>query len=108
MASAFCGATSQRGFRWLPSLGALPRSSLSRVRKRLEIWQEDEEKEDNEEVEDEDQDENNPKVKNLKEFFRGQYCVAEFKPWLPKKPAFYGMNTKIKTLLRDETDESVS
>lgn len=38
-----------------------------------------------------------------KEFFRGQYCVAEFKPWLPKKPRFYGMNTKIKTQRDDDT-----
>lgn len=32
-----------------------------------------------------------------KEFFRGQYCVAEFKPWLTKKPHFYGMNTVLKS-----------
>lgn len=40
-----------------------------------------------------------------KEFFRGQYCVAEFKPWLPKKPRFYGMNTMIKP---PRDDDSVS
>ncbi len=45
---------------------------------------------------------------NSKEFFRGKYCVTEFKPWLPKKPPFYGMNAKIKSLLRDESDDSVS
>ena len=31
-----------------------------------------------------------------KEFFRGKYCVLEFKPWLPKKPPFYGLSTKLK------------
>lgn len=36
-----------------------------------------------------------------KEFFRGQYCVAEFKPWLPKKPRFYGMNTVLKSPFQD-------
>ncbi|CAG2159129.1 unnamed protein product [Oppiella nova] len=40
----------------------------------------------------------------FKEFFRGQFCVAEFKPWLPKKPAFYGMSSKIKGLLRESDD----
>lgn len=46
-------------------------------------------------------------LEKSKEFFRGQFCVVEFKPWLPKKPKFYGMNTKIKNLKRDEADESV-
>ena len=40
----------------------------------------------------------------FKEFFRGQFCVAEFKPWLPKKPPFYGMSSKIKGLLRENDD----
>lgn len=40
----------------------------------------------------------------FKEFFRGQFCVTEFKPWLPKKPPFYGMSSKIKGLLRESDD----
>lgn len=43
-----------------------------------------------------------------KEFFRGKYCILEFKPWLPKKPSFYGMNTKLKALERPKKDDSVS
>ena len=42
-----------------------------------------------------------------KEFFRGQYCVAEFKPWLSKKPRFYGMNTVLKSPFQDEDSVSL-
>lgn len=37
------------------------------------------------------------------EFFRGQYCITEFKPWLPKKPNFYGINSEYKILPTDDT-----
>jgi len=33
-----------------------------------------------------------------KEFFRGKYCVLELKPYLPAKPHFYGLTTKLKAL----------
>lgn len=42
---------------------------------------------------------------NTREFFRGQYCVAEFKPWLPAKPHYYGMNSRLKASQRN--DDSV-
>lgn len=45
------------------------------------------------------------------EFFRGQYCIVEFKPWLPSKPRFYGMNSRYeifkKSLYKsDKEDEN--
>lgn len=43
-----------------------------------------------------------------KEFFRGKYCVLEFKPYLPQKPAFYGFNTRLKALQRPADDDTVS
>jgi hypothetical protein len=43
-----------------------------------------------------------------KEFFRGKYCVLEFKPHLPAKPAFYGFNTRLKALQRPADDDTVS
>ena len=67
----------------------------------------DDDDEDDEE-EEEGESEKEPKEKKLKEFFRGQYCVAEFKPWLPMKPHYYGMNSKIQNLQRDSTDDTVS
>ena len=46
-----------------------------------------------------------------KEFFRGKYCLLEFKPWLPEKPPFYGLNAKLKafeTFEKGERANSVS
>jgi len=46
----------------------------------------------------------------FKEFFRGQYCMLELKPWLPKKPRFYGLEggrSAIKALTRDPNDDTV-
>lgn len=45
--------------------------------------------------------------KKIKEFFRGQYCALEIKPWLPPKPRFYGFSTKIESLKRDPSDDSL-
>jgi len=47
----------------------------------------------------------------FKEFFRGQYCMLELKPWLPEKPRFYGLEggrSAIKALERDPNDDTVS
>ena len=43
----------------------------------------------------------------FKEFFRGKYCILELKPWLPPKPRFYGFNSRIESLKRDPSDDSV-
>ncbi|KAI1303195.1 Nose resistant to fluoxetine protein 6 [Halotydeus destructor] len=59
---------------------------------------------DDEDDFDEDEDAGPPK---FKEFFRGQYCVLELKPWLPKKPHFYGFTERIASLQRKEGDDSV-
>lgn len=45
--------------------------------------------------------------KKMKEFFRGQYCSLEIKPWLPPKPRFYGFSSKIESLKRDTSDDSL-
>ena len=55
-------------------------------------------------ADDDDMDVDEEGNETFKEFFRGQFCVAEFKPWLPKKPPFYGMSSKIKGLLRENDD----
>lgn len=39
-------------------------------------------------------------VDEFREYFRGQYCVLEMKPYLPKKPAFYSLNSTIQALFR--------
>ncbi|KAG9509995.1 Nose resistant to fluoxetine protein 6 [Fragariocoptes setiger] len=41
----------------------------------------------------------------FKELFRGKYCVAQLKPWLPEKQRFYNLNTKIKALMSYENTE---
>lgn len=46
-----------------------------------------------------------PMQDESKEFFRGQYCVVHFKPWLPKRPPFYGMNSQFTVLSKN--DDSV-
>lgn len=43
----------------------------------------------------------------VKEFFRGQYCVVQLKPWLPRKPRWYGMNTAVKTLASEPPPDSL-
>lgn len=40
-------------------------------------------------------------VEEFREYFRGQYCVLEIKPYLPKKKPFYTMNSSIPSLLRN-------
>lgn len=59
---------------------------------------------DDEEDFDEDEESGPPK---FKEFFRGQYCVLELKPWLPKKPHYYGFVERIESLKRPAGDDSV-
>lgn len=39
-------------------------------------------------------------VDEFREYFRGQYCVLEMKPHLPKKRPFYTLNSTIPSLLR--------
>lgn len=39
-------------------------------------------------------------VDEFREYFRGQYCVLQMKPYLPKKAPFYSLNSTIKSLLR--------
>ncbi|XP_053208215.1 nose resistant to fluoxetine protein 6-like [Panonychus citri] len=66
--------------------------------------------EDDEDVfddEEEDKEEGSEDSNQSKEFFRGKYCILEFKPWLPKKPPFYGMKTKLKALERPKKDDTV-
>lgn len=55
-----------------------------------------------------DEDEENAVKPKFKEFFRGQYCVLELKPWLPPKPHYYGFVERIQSLKRDPDDEGVS
>lgn len=67
--------------------------------------------EDDEDVfedEEEEGEEGSADASQNKEFFRGKYCILEFKPWLPKKPPFYGMKTKLKALERPKKDDTVS
>lgn len=66
--------------------------------------------EEDEDVFDDEEDEKDEEGEKSepKEFFRGKYCILEFKPWLPKKPPFYGMNTKLEALKRSKKDDSVS
>uniref|UniRef100_T1K6V1 Nose resistant-to-fluoxetine protein N-terminal domain-containing protein n=1 Tax=Tetranychus urticae TaxID=32264 RepID=T1K6V1_TETUR len=66
--------------------------------------------EDDEDVfedEEEEGEEGSADASQNKEFFRGKYCILEFKPWLPKKPPFYGMKTKLKALERPKKDDTV-
>lgn len=42
-------------------------------------------------------------TKEFKEYFRGQYCVLQLKPYLPQKPTFYSLNSKIPSLLKNKT-----
>ena len=58
--------------------------------------------------EDDFEDEEEGNVPKFKEFFRGKYCILELKPWLPPKPRFYGMTSKIDILKREPGDDSVS
>jgi len=37
----------------------------------------------------------------FREYFRGQYCVLELKPHLPRRPRFYSLNSTIGSLLRN-------
>lgn len=60
---------------------------------------------DDEDDFDEDEDLTGPR--KVKEFFRGKYCALEIKPWLPPKPRFYGFSSKIESLRRDPTDDSL-
>lgn len=39
------------------------------------------------------------------EYFRGQYCVLQLKPWLPKKQRFYNFNTKLAALVSGSENE---
>lgn len=39
-------------------------------------------------------------VEEFREYFRGQYCVLQMKPYMPKKPRFYSLNSTISSLLR--------
>lgn len=40
-------------------------------------------------------------VDEFREYFRGQYCVLEMKPFLPKKSQFYSLNSTIAGLTRN-------
>lgn len=55
-----------------------------------------------------DEDDDAPVKPKFKEFFRGQYCVLELKPWLPPKPHYYGLAERIESLKRDGDEEGVS
>lgn len=39
-------------------------------------------------------------VEEFREYFRGQYCVLQMRPYLPKKPTFYSLNSTIESLFR--------
>lgn len=67
----------------------------------------EEEDEDLEDLDDEDRTSTEERPER-KEFFRGKYCVLEFKPHLPHKPPFYGFNTRLKALQRPVDDDTVS
>lgn len=38
----------------------------------------------------------------FEEYFRGQFCVLHFRPWLPQKRRFYHLNSTIETLVRKQ------
>lgn len=57
--------------------------------------------------EDDFEDEEEGVKPKFKEFFRGKYCLLELKPWLPKKPHFYGFVEKVKSLEREPDDDTV-
>lgn len=42
-------------------------------------------------------------AEEFREYFRGQYCVLQMKPYLPKKTPFYSLNSTIQSLLRDKS-----
>lgn len=37
----------------------------------------------------------------FREYFRGQYCVLELKPYLPKRAPFYSLNSTVASLMRN-------
>ena len=63
--------------------------------------------EDDEELDDFFDTDEPKKPVEKKEFFRGKYCVFEFKPYLPKKPPFYGLNTKLKAVQIPVEEDSI-
>lgn len=39
-------------------------------------------------------------VEEFREYFRGQYCVLQMKPYLPKKTHFYSLNSSVPSVQR--------